>query len=66
MNLSRHWNTGIPSREVQGFYMEISSQGNSNHMLWQCTGFEGSNLNEIQGNTGGPRLVRFQLLQSPV
>ena len=23
-------------------------QGNSNYMLWQCTGFEGSNFIEIQ------------------
>ena len=42
--------TAIPNRELQVFYMEICIQGNSNYMLWQCTGFEGSNFNEIQGN----------------
>ena len=42
--------TAIPNREVQGFYREIRVQGNSNYMLCQCTGFEGSNFNEIQGN----------------
>ena len=42
--------TAIPNREVQGFYREIRVQGNSNYMLCQCTGFEGSNFDEIQGN----------------
>ena len=34
--------TAIPNRELQGFYREIWVQGNSNYMLWQCTGFAGS------------------------
>ena len=47
---SLYYCTAIPNREVQGFYREIRVQGNSNYMLCQCTGFEGSNFNEIQGN----------------
>ena len=34
--------TAIPNRELQGLYREIWVQGNSNYMLWQCTGFAGS------------------------
>ena len=34
--------TAIPNRELQGYYREIWVQGNSNYMLWQCTGFAGS------------------------
>ena len=49
MPMARNKHTAIPNREVQGFYREIRVQGNSNYMLCQCTGFEGSNFNEIQG-----------------
>ena len=49
INISGRY-TAIPNRELQGSYREICIQGNSNYMLWQCTGFEGSNFNEIQGN----------------
>ena len=39
---SLNTHTAIPNRELQGFYREIWVQGNSNYMLWQCTGFAGS------------------------
>ena len=42
--------TEIPYREVQVFYREIFVEGNSNYRLWQYTGFEESNIIEIQGN----------------
>ena len=40
--LNQHVFTAIPNKELQGFYMEIGVKGNSNYMLWQCTGFAGS------------------------
>ena len=42
--------TVIPNRKLQLFYREICVQGNSNYVIWECKGFEGSNFNEIQGN----------------
>jgi hypothetical protein len=42
--------TAIPYWESTGFLQGSPSEVFYPYMLWQCTGFEGSNFIEIQGN----------------